>query len=81
MAINFERELTTAGSMLNRNQFYDLVSEIFGAFSPSWTPDELACHPAEALQFCQAVRVRAGGEVPDHIIMHALMNARKRPEG
>ena len=80
MAINFTRELESSGCGLSREQFYDTVLEVKAGFCPDWTPDELACHPAEALQFCQAVRHRTGGKVPDHVIMHALMNARKNPD-
>ena len=79
MAINFERELTASGSALDRDQFYDLVADIKGAFCPSWTVDELLCHPTEGDQFCQAVRARAGGNIPEDVIMHALLNVRKRP--
>ena len=78
MRINFDKELEDCGCDLNRHQFYDLVVEMKGAVCPAWTPDELACHPKDALQFCKAVRRRAGGTIPDHVIMHALLNARKQ---
>jgi hypothetical protein len=79
--INFDKELEEGGCDLTRDPFYDIVLEVKGALCPDGSADELACHPAEALQFCQAVRHRAGGTIADHVIRHALMNARKQPGG
>ena len=78
MALNIAKELEACGCTLSRVDFFDLVQEVRAAFCPSWTEDELACHPTEAHQYCESVRVRASAPIPDHVIMHALMNARKQ---
>lgn len=78
MALNIMTELVAAGSKLSRDDFYDLVMEQRALVFPNWTEDELACHPGDALQFCEVVRRKVSAPVQDHVIMHALMNARKR---
>ena len=78
MALNFADELERCGCTLSREDFYDLVQEVKAGFCPSWTEDELACHPVEAQQYCEAVRVRASAPIPYQVIMHALINARKQ---
>jgi hypothetical protein len=78
MALNIMAELTAAGSTLSRDDFYDLVMEQRALSFPNWTEDELACHPGDALRFCETVRQKVAAPVQDHVIMHALMNARKR---
>ena len=45
---------------------------------PEWTVDELACHPTEAHDYCEQVRLKASAKIPDHVILRTLMNARKR---
>jgi hypothetical protein len=78
MAINFENELPNHGYEKGRDAFYSLAQEVFAAMYPAWTVDDLACHPSEALKYCEAVRQKASANVPEELIMHALMNARKR---
>ena len=78
MAINFEAELPSHGYDQGREEFYNLVQEVFAVMYTTWTVDDLACHPSEALKYCQAVRQKASANVPEELIMHALMNARKR---
>lgn len=78
MAINFEAELPKYGYEQGRAEFYDLVQEVFAVMYPVWTVDDLACHPTEALKYCAEVRQSAAASVPEELIMHALMNARKR---
>jgi hypothetical protein len=77
MGINFERELPQHGYDLGRGEFYDLVQEVRADLFPAWSVDELACHPQDAVRFCRTVRGKAEADVPDHLIMHALLNARK----
>lgn len=76
--LNFDAELHAAGCPLNREQFYEAVERIRRAIYPEWTQDELACHPHEALRFCEIVRSKIQGPVPDHLVMKAMLNYRKR---
>jgi hypothetical protein len=78
MAINFEQELRACRYLLGRDEFYNLAQEVFAVMYPAWTVDDLACHPSEAIKYCEAVRQKASANVPEELIMHALMNARKR---
>jgi hypothetical protein len=76
--LNFDAELRASGCPLNREQFYDAVESIRRAIYPEWTQDELACHPHEALRLCEIVRSKTQASVPDHLIMKAMLNYRKR---
>jgi hypothetical protein len=78
MGLNFATELEACGCELGRDQFDDLVQEVWADLYPSWTVDELACNPLDAHCLCDEVRRRVEAEIPDNVIMHALMNARKR---
>lgn len=73
-----DAELRAAGCRLPRDEFYDLVEDARVALFPDWTQDELACHPHDALQFCEIVRIRAEAPVPDSLIMRMMLNRRKR---
>lgn len=53
-----------------------LVDHMFNGFG-SWTIDDLLCHPAEALEYCEGVRKRTGGNIPDYVILKTLLNIRK----
>ncbi len=75
--IDWEEDLQAAGYTLGRERFYNAVEELHHQFYPGWTADDLACHPHEALQFCDAVR-RGVAMVPDHLVMKALLHRRKR---
>jgi hypothetical protein len=79
MGMNFAAELEACGCVLSREELYELVQDVRVAMCPSWTVDELACNPQFAIRVCDEVRRRSQAEVPDNVIMHALMNARKRP--
>jgi hypothetical protein len=70
-------ELRAAGSRLSPDRFADALAEVQGALYPNWTIDELACHPHDALQFCEAVRTKVAAAVPDHVIMRVLFSRRK----
>ena len=73
--VDWEAELRAVGYTLGKEQFYEKVDELRNALFPDWTADELACHPHEALQFCEVVR-RVVAPVPDHLVMKALLNRR-----
>jgi hypothetical protein len=75
---NIDSELRAAGCSLNREQFYEVVERTRRAIYPEWTQDELACHPHEALRFCEIIRSKLQAPVPDHLIMKAMLNYRKR---
>jgi hypothetical protein len=76
--LNLDAELRAVGCLLNREQFYEEIDRTRKAIYPEWTQDELACHPQEALRFCEIVRSKVQAPVPDHLIMKAMFNARKR---
>ena len=78
MGMNFAKELKASGCTLGREEFYELVQDVRVAMCPSWTVDELACNPQDAIRVCNEVRRRTHAPVPDNVVMHALMNARKR---
>lgn len=75
--IDWEAELRAAGYTAGKEEFYAKVEELSAALFPDWSADELACHPHEALQFCEIVR-RVVAPVPDHLVMKALLNRRKQ---
>jgi hypothetical protein len=70
--VDWETDLRAVGFALGRDQFYEKVEELRKVLFADWTADELACHPHEALQFCEVVR-RAVAPVPDHLVMKALL--------
>jgi hypothetical protein len=75
--VNWEGDLRAVGYTSGKEQFYEKVEELQNTLYPNWTADELACHPHEALQFCEVVR-RVVAPVPDHLVMKALLNSRKQ---
>ena len=75
-----EAALRAAGCPLTRAQFYDVLDDGRQAFYPGWSEDELACHPRDALQFCEVVRLKANAPVPDAVIMRALLNRREQKQ-
>jgi hypothetical protein len=76
--VDWDRDLRAVGYTAGRDQFYEKVEELSNVFCPEWTTDELACHPREALQFCEIVRQVVAAPVPDHLVMNALMNGRRQ---
>jgi hypothetical protein len=77
MARRLETELAECGCSMDAKMFRDLVVERHGRMHTSWTEDDLVCHPDEAKAFCQTIRSEVGAEVPDHVILRTLLNARK----
>jgi hypothetical protein len=77
MARKLESELKQYGCDMDAKMFRDLVVARHGVMHGSWTVDDLVCHPDEAKAFCQAIRSEVRVEIPDHVILRALLNARK----
>jgi hypothetical protein len=77
MARRLETELKECGCSMDAKMFRDLVEERHSTMHRSWTEDDLVCHPDEAKVFCQVIRNEVGAEVPDHVILRTLLNARK----
>jgi hypothetical protein len=75
--VDWEADLRAVGYTAGREQFYEKVEELSKAMFPDWTADELACHPHEASQFCEVAR-RVVAPAPDHLVMKALLNRRRR---
>jgi len=70
------------GVALDKDDFIDQMCEDFNdAFRGTLTIDELLLHPRDAMRFCDDVRRnRAYYDVPDDIILRAILLRRKRPE-
>jgi hypothetical protein len=78
MARKLEDELEKCGCTLTREQFHELLEDHKAATSPSWTPDELVCHPDEAKAFCNLIREATNcPKLSDFLILRTLLNARK----
>jgi hypothetical protein len=58
--------------------FREEVTELFRQMYPSWTQDDLACEPREAVKFCDMIRERFGPKLPDSLSMKTLFNYRRR---
>jgi len=79
--IDWDASLKAVGYLAGRQQFYEKVEAVREAAYPGWPSDELACHPSEALQFCDVVRRAVAAPVPDHFVMKALLNRRRQGVG
>jgi hypothetical protein len=78
MARRLEAELEECGCSLTPAQFRDLLEELKAATSPSWTSDDLVCHPDEAKAFCEMIRTETNcPRMSDFLILRTLINARK----
>jgi hypothetical protein len=62
---------------MDPKMFRELIVKRHGIMHPDWTEDDLVCHPDEAKKYCEVVRAEVGSPVPDHVILRALLNARK----
>jgi hypothetical protein len=71
------------GVDLDRKDFADQMAEDFNAFfRGQQSVDELLLHPRDAIRFCDEVRFKRGyWDVPDDIILRAILNRRKKPGG
>ena len=77
MARRLETELAECRCSMDANMFRDLVVVRHKDLHPSWTEDDLVCHPDEAKSFCQVIRAEVSADVPEHVILKTLLNARK----
>ena len=77
MSRKLEAELQDAKCSMDAKMFRELVVERHPVMHPSWTEDDLVCHPTEARNFCEVVRTEVSAAVPDHVILRSLLNARK----
>lgn len=70
------------GLSMDRDEFQDRITDAFGAsFKGQISLDELLLNPVTALQFCDDVRKNNGWyDLPDNIILRAIMSRRKRPD-
>lgn len=71
------------GVDMDRGPFLDLMVDEFGAvFRGQWSIDEMLLHPRDAMWFCDSVRRKHGFfDLPDDVILRAIMNRRKNPGG
>jgi len=69
------------GFDLDRADFIDLLVGDFGDYTKGMlSVDEMLLHPRTALHFCDTVRQRHGCfDMPDDIILRAIMTRRKNP--
>jgi len=69
------------GVSLDKASFTDqMVDEFNLVYKGGWTIDELCLHPDEAKRFCVDTKRKFGYyDLPDDIILRAVMNRRKRP--
>ena len=78
MRRKLEDELEDCGCTIEQTEFREMLEEQKAITSPSWTIDELVCHPDEAKMFCKHIRTQAEcGGLPDSLILRTLMNVRR----
>jgi transcriptional regulator with XRE-family HTH domain len=77
MSRKLETELEDAKCGMDARMFRELVVERHAVMHPSWTEDDLVCHPDDAKAFCGTIRSEVSADIPDHVILKALINARK----
>jgi hypothetical protein len=71
-------ELKAIAPDLSPKRVGDLAADVLNSLYPDWTINELACHPHDALQFCEVVRAKLAAPVPDHLIMDVMLRRRPR---
>ena len=71
-------ELKLYGIAYNPDDFNRLLTDIRIAMAPTMSIEDFVCHLDDAKQFCNAVRSRIGGPLPDWVICRRLLNLRKR---
>src|SRR5580704_4561892 len=71
-------ELKLYGVEFDTDQFNNLLTELRVAMAPTMSIEDFVCHLDDAKQFCNAVRSRVGGPLPDWVICRRLLNLRKR---
>lgn len=79
MAQRLEPQLLHYGCDMTAGQFRSLVDNLFEEHKRHATVDEMLLHPDDAKAYCNAVRDQGKefGELPDHLILRALIGQRK----
>ena len=76
-----EPQLKEAGCEMSPMQFRLAMRDFFKEHrpDPDWTPDELGCHPTDAIAFCNTVRQQGGefANLPDDLILRCILGLRK----
>jgi len=75
-------QLQAFGVDLDKDEFIDqMVEDLNVTYRGNLTIDELLLHPREAICFCDGVRHKHNYfDLPDDIILRAILNRRKNPE-
>lgn len=71
-------ELKLYGVDFDPEQFNSLLTEVRLAMAPGMSIEDFVCHLDDAKQFCNAIRSRIGGPLPDWVICRRLLNLRKK---
>lgn len=81
MARSLESMLRDCGCDQAVSDFQDLLEELHKKHFPNWTVDEMLLHPEEAQFLCKDVRTKSPtySDIPDDLILRALMHRRKQP--
>jgi transcriptional regulator with XRE-family HTH domain len=78
MTRKLNEELEECGCGIDPGQFRELLEDRKAATSPSWTVDDLVCHPDEASKFCDLIRSETKCQrLSDYLILRTLMNIRR----
>ncbi len=78
MSRKLEDELDEFGCEMDAGRFRELLEERKATTYPTWSIDELVCHPDEAKEFCVVIRTEANcAGLPDDLILRTLMNIRR----
>jgi transcriptional regulator with XRE-family HTH domain len=78
MSRKLEMELEECGCSLTPAAFRELLEDRKATTSPSWTIDDLVCHPKEAMEFCDLIRSETNcPELTDDLVLRTLMNIRR----
>jgi hypothetical protein len=67
--MHLKRALHETGYRADADTFRDLVIEHFQTHYPAWTDETLLHNPTEARRYCDAIRLRAGVDLPDELIL------------
>lgn len=78
MSRSLADDLHEAGCKMDQQRFKELLEERKATTSPTWTIDDLVCHPEDAKKFCELIRTETGCiGLSDYLILRALLNVRK----
>jgi transcriptional regulator with XRE-family HTH domain len=78
MKRKLEDELMECNCAMDGGRFRELLEERRATKYPSWTIDELVCHPDDAKEFCKTIRTETDCPgLADDLILRTLMNVRR----